>query len=346
MRAIVYESPGQRPEVREVLDPTCPPHGVVVDVRATGVCRSDWHAWQGHEPVPLPHVPGHEFAGVIAEVGSEVTGWWVGDRVTSPFVNACGDCAMCRRGEHQVCEQQTQPGFTRWGSFAERVVVDQAAVNLVGLPDAMDFTVAASLGCRFATAYRALVVHGRVFAEPDQWVVVLGCGGVGQAAVMIAVAAGARVVAVDVSPAALGLASDLGARAVINPDTVDDLARTLRDATDGGAHLTVDALGNAQLAATALRSLRGRGRHVQTGLLLGADADPPLPMGEVIDRELSIHGSHGMAAHAYPEMLARITSGQLEPTRLIGSTINLADGPDALAGLPTAATAGVTVITL
>ena len=326
-------------------DPTCPAHGVVVEVRATGVCRSDWHAWQGHEPVTLPHVPGHEFAGVIRAVGSEVADWPVGARVTSPFINACGTCVMCVRGEQQVCERQTQPGFTRWGSFAERVVVDHAVVNLVALPDAMDFTVAASLGCRFATAYRALAVHGQVYAEPEQRVVVLGCGGLGQAAVMIAVAAGASVIAVDVSAPALDLAAALGAETMINPRSVDDLAAALRAATDGGADLTVDALGNAGLAATALRSLRGRGRHVQAGLLVGPDADPPLPMAGVIARELRIHGSHGMAAHEYPEMLARIAAGELDPARLMGSTISLAQAPDALAGLPTATAAGVTMIT-
>lgn len=345
MRAVIYESPGDWPQVREVPDPACPPHGVLVEVRATGVCRSDWHAWQGHDPTPLPHVPGHEFAGVISEVGTDVCGWQVGDRVTSPFINACGECTLCARGEHQVCERQTQPGFTRWGSFAERVVVDHAAVNLVALPEGMDFTVAASLGCRFATAYRALAVHGRVFAEPDQQVVVLGCGGLGQAAVMIAVAAGAPVVAVDVTETALASASALGAHTVIDAHASDDLVAAIRSATGGGADLTVDALGNADLAATALRSLRGRGRHVQAGLLVGPDADPSLPMGEVISRELRIHGSHGMPAHEYPELLARIASGELDPARLIGQRITLAEAPAALADLPTAGQAGVTMIT-
>jgi D-arabinose 1-dehydrogenase-like Zn-dependent alcohol dehydrogenase len=130
--------------------------------RATGLCRSYWHAWMGHEPVPLPHVPGHEFAGVIDQVGADIDGWSVGDRVTAPFVYACGACAQCLAGDQQICDRQEQPGFTRWGSFAERVVVTHAQTNLVRLPDALGFAEAASLGCRFATAYRAVVVQGRL----------------------------------------------------------------------------------------------------------------------------------------------------------------------------------------
>jgi D-arabinose 1-dehydrogenase-like Zn-dependent alcohol dehydrogenase len=143
-------------------------------------------------------VPGHELAGTVAAVGGDVTGWAVGDRVTVPFVCACGSCPSCLAGQHQVCDRQTQPGFTGWGSFAELVALDHADVNLVALPDDVSAATAAALGCRFATAYRAVVHQGRVRA--GDWVAVHGCGGVGLSAVMIAVAAGARVVAVDVTP--------------------------------------------------------------------------------------------------------------------------------------------------
>ncbi|MBX9247142.1 alcohol dehydrogenase catalytic domain-containing protein, partial [Actinotalea ferrariae] len=199
MRAVVFEQFGGPLEVRDVPEPTCPPSGAVIRVEATGVCRSDWHGWQGHDDgIALPHVPGHELAGTVVEVGSEVRGWRAGDRVTVPFVCACGSCPACLDGEHQVCERQTQPGFTHHGSFAELVAVDHADVNLVRLPDGMSAVTAASLGCRFATAYRALTVHGGVRA--GQWVAVHGCGGVGLSAVMIAVALGARVAALDVRP--------------------------------------------------------------------------------------------------------------------------------------------------
>ncbi len=116
VRAVVYEAFGARMTVRDVAEPSCPAHGVVVAVAATGLCRSDWHGWQGHEPgIPLPNVPGHELAGTVVEIGADVRGWEPGARVTVPFVCACGDCAPCRRGEQQVCERQTQSGFTQPG---------------------------------------------------------------------------------------------------------------------------------------------------------------------------------------------------------------------------------------
>ncbi|HYY11786.1 MAG TPA: alcohol dehydrogenase catalytic domain-containing protein, partial [Kineosporiaceae bacterium] len=217
MRAVVLDAFGTVPQLRDVPEPACPPDGALVRVEATGLCRSDWHALAGHDPdVALPHVPGHEFAGVVAEVGRDVRGWRPGARVTAPFVNACGRCGPCRAGDHQVCEHQRQPGFTHWGSFAELVVVDRADVNLVALPPDVDAVAAAALGCRFATAFRAVVQVGRV--QPGEWVAVHGCGGVGLSAVLVAVAAGARVVAVDVRAGALDLAVAAGAEAAVRTE--------------------------------------------------------------------------------------------------------------------------------
>jgi alcohol dehydrogenase len=209
MRAVRYDAAGGEPRVIDVPAPSCPRDGVIIDVEATGVCRSDWHAWRGHEPVALPHIGGHEFAGVVTAVGPQVRSWAVGDRVTSPFVNGCGRCPWCRSGQAQVCPDQTQPGFTHPGSFAEQVAVRAADLNLVRLPAEIDPVSAAALGCRFATAFRAVTAHGRV--GEGEWVAVFGCGGVGLSAVMIAVALGARVVAVDPSAAARARAVELGA---------------------------------------------------------------------------------------------------------------------------------------
>ncbi len=117
MRAVLFRSFGSPPVVAQVSDPACPRGGALIEVRSTGLCRSDWHGWMGHDDtIELPHVPGHELAGVISEVGASVTSWRVGDRVTVPFVCACGECETCLRGDGQVCERQSQPGFTHWGS--------------------------------------------------------------------------------------------------------------------------------------------------------------------------------------------------------------------------------------
>jgi alcohol dehydrogenase len=328
VRALVFDSFGGPLEVREVPAPDPAPGGVVVQVAASGICRSDWHAWQGHDPdVVLPHVPGHELAGTVAAVGSGVTGWSPGDRVTVPFVNACGRCAQCAAGEHQVCARQTQPGFTHWGSLAQFVALDAADVNLVAVPEELDLATAAALGCRYATAFRAVVQIGRVRA--GEWVVVHGCGGVGLSAVQIAVAAGARVVAVDVSAGALDLARGLGAERTLDGGT--DVPAAVADLTGGGAHLSLDALGAAVTCSNSVRSLRPRGRHVQVGLLPPAQGRPDMPMDRVIARELQLFGSHGMAAHAYPEMLGLIAAGRLDPRRLVTRELALGDAGAALA---------------
>jgi D-arabinose 1-dehydrogenase-like Zn-dependent alcohol dehydrogenase len=338
MRAVLVEEYGALPRVTDVPEPGVAPGGVVLKVEATGLCRSDWHGWRGHDPdIRLPHVPGHELAGTIAQLGPGVEGWAVGNRVTVPFVCACGQCVQCRAGDHQVCPNQEQPGFTYWGSFAEYVAVPYAEVNLIRLPDEIGFDTAAALGCRFATAYRGITQVGRV--TPDEWVVVFGCGGVGLSAVMIAAAAGARVVAVDTNPDALSVAARFGAEQLLQAGP--DLTMTITERTSGGAHLTVDAIGSAGVVQQALRSLRPRGRHVQLGLLPGG---VQLDVSALIGRELQWLGSHGMAAHSYPELLDKVADGTLRPDELITSVIGLNDVPEALAAMDDASPTGITVI--
>ncbi len=345
MRAVVVRETGALPEVEEVPEPVCPPDGVVVAVEATGVCRSDWHGWRGHDPVALPHVPGHELAGTVARVGAAVTRWSPGDRVTVPFVCGCGRCGTCTTGDTQVCPDQTQPGFTGWGSFAERVALHAADTNLVALPDGLDAVAAAALGCRFATAYRAVTVHGRLAV--GEVLAVHGCGGVGLSAVMVGAALGAVVVAVDVSEAALTEARRLGATHVVDAAGSPDVAAAVRAVSGGGAHVSLDALGSPRTAVASVRSLRTRGRHVQVGLLLGDESTPPLPMDLVVSRELAVLGSHGMAAHEYPPMLAAVASGDLRPELLVGRVIGLEEAPAALAAMDAPATSpGLTVVDL
>jgi alcohol dehydrogenase len=343
MRAVWFDSFGATPHVRDVDEPSCPDSGVVIEVASTGLCRSDWHGWQGHDPdIPLPHVPGHEFAGTVVSAGPEVTRDLVGRRVTVPFVCACGTCSACTADEQQVCLHQTQPGFTGWGSFAEYVAIDHADVNVVELPAELDFDTAASLGCRFATAYRAVRVHAR--PSRGDVLAVHGCGGVGLSAVMIAAAAGVHVIAVDVAPEALQRAQDFGATTAIDAREVGDVAGHIRELTDGGAHASLDAFGSAVTAANSINCLRPRGRHVQVGLLAGRDADPALPIGRVLAHELEILGSHGMAAHAYPAMLGEIAGASLAPQQLVTQKIGLDDVPAALAAMGGASPLGITVI--
>lgn len=341
MRAVVIDAVRGRPEIRDVAEPTAPSGGVVVRVEATGLCRSDWHAWAGHDEIALPHVPGHELAGVVVAVGAGVRRWSTGDRVTVPFVCGCGRCEWCRSGNAQVCPDQQQPGFTHWGSFAEYVALHGADTNLVAVPEHVDLATAAALGCRFATAYRALADRARL-AE-GEWVTVLGAGGVGLSAVMIARALGGRVIAVDRNPEALALARELGAEHTLRADG-RDVPAAVAALTGGGGHVAVDAVGSEQTCADAVLSLRRRGRHVQIGLLPPVEGHPRVPMARVIGWELDLLGSHGMAAADYPAMMALIEQGALQPQKLIERTIGLDEAAALLPVFDTATVAGMTMI--
>ena len=343
MKAVIYEAFSQPPQIRTVPDPEPERDGVVVKVMATGVCRSDWHGWVGHDPdITLPHVPGHELAGVVAATGRDVKRFREGDRVTVPFVGGCGSCPQCASGNQQVCDRQFQPGFTHWGSFAELVRLDHADLNLVRLPDHIDFATAASLGCRFVTSFRAVVDQGRT--KPGEWLAVHGCGGVGLSAIMIGSALGAQIIAVDIDAEKLALARSLGAAVAIDAAATDDVAAAIREASGGGAHVSLDALGHPQTCFNSIACLRKRGRHVQVGLMAGDHAQPAVPMGRVIADELEIVGSHGIQAHRYDDILAMILAGRFAPERLIGRRIGLEESIQVLTTMDRFQENGVVVI--
>ena len=337
VKGVSFEEFGGKLEVVELPEPAAGAGDVIVKVRAVGLCRSDWHAWQGHDSdvseEKLPHVLGHEFAGEIAEVGRGVESLYVGQRVTAPFVCGCGKCFYCEGGNAQVCPDQYQPGFHGPGAFAEYVRVPRAGFNVIPLEDDVEFRDAAALGCRFATAYRALVHRDQAAVCAGEWVVVFGCGGVGLSAVTIAKSVGANVVAVDIRQEALEAATDLGADLGFEPDQLSDRFLDLNGGE--GPDVTVDALGNAEVARNAIDMLRPLGRHVQVGLLVGEDADPKIPMGRVIAKELRIIGSHGMSAASYPEMLAKVAAGNLRPAAMVGAEIGMEAIPSAMEAMGT-----------
>ena len=342
MRAALITEYGKPLIVDEVPDPEPPAGGVVLQVDATGICLSDWHAWIGHEELPsLPHVPGHEMAGVVHQVGPGVERWRPGDRVTVPFSVGCGECASCLEGNLNTCDRGFAPGFTHWGSFAELVAIEHADLNLVRLPETLSSVHAAALGCRFVTSFRAVVDRGRI--QPGEWLAVHGCGGVGLSAVMIGAALGAHVVAVDINERALALASELGAEAVVD-GTAERPSKTVMEITGGGAHVSIDAVGTKATANNSIRSLRKHGRHVQVGLMLGDEANPAIPMQRVIMHELEIHGSRGMPATDYPRVLELIASGSVDPGRLVTNTVSLGEASSILEKMAEFQGVGVSVI--
>lgn len=334
----VYEQPLV---VAEYQDPVVSATGVLLEVETSGICLSDWHSWMGHEDLPsLPHVPGHEMTGVVREVGPQVEKWHGGERVTVPFSVGCGQCSSCRAGYLNTCSSGFTPGFTHWGSFAQLVAIDYADVNLVAVPDALSSVDAAALGCRFVTAFRAVVDRGRV-GEGD-WLAIYGCGGVGLSSVMIGKAMGARVVAIDIDPASLALATELGADAAV--EGWNDPAKAVRDITAGGASVSIDAVGVTDTFLASVESVRKHGRHVQVGLLHGEHAAPALPMERVIMGEIEIMGSRGLPATDYPRVFRFINDKGIDVGRLVTGTVSLDEASEVLEHMGEFKGVGITVI--
>ena len=343
MQAAIFTKFKSPIEVTAVPDPPLAPNGAIIQVMATGICRSDWHGWMGHDSdVQLPHVPGHELAGIVLAVGKNVCNWQKGDRVTLPFCCGCGYCPQCNSGNQQICDNYFQPGFTAWGSFAEYVHIAYADVNLVRLPATMSFEAAAVLGCRFITAYRGIIAQGKL--QPGHWVAIHGCGGVGLSALMIAHAIGAQTIAIDIDDQKLAFAQSLGANITLNANTIKDIPLAIKELTKGGVSVSVDALGSSITCINSILSLRKRGKHIQIGLMTETHATPPIPMGTVIANELEIIGSHGMQAHQYPEMLDLIFAKNIPLEKMIGQRMDLASGAKALMEMNQFKNKGVMVI--
>lgn len=331
------ERPRADLELADWPEPVCEDGGVVIEVVACGVCRSDHHSWTGADPTPLPHVMGHEFAGTVIESRSGVA---VGQRITAPFILGCGACDECRAGQPTICARQYCPGFHGPGAFAERLPIRAADFNAVPLPDAVPFDIAAAMGCRVTTAWRALV--DRAGLRGGEWVAIHGCGGVGLSALLIAKALGAQVIGIDPSDAARGLAQALGADVVLDAGHLEEL----REITGGGAHVALDALGIAATFEASLRSLRKLGRQVQVGMPTGASETVLLPLLELIyARQLSIHGMRGLGAGGFAPLLQLIEAGTLDLAPLIADRICLGDVQSIFEQMDSYAVTGVHVVT-
>ncbi len=344
MKVAIFDQFNAPLNVRDAPDPDCPADGAIVGVEACGVCRSDWLAWTGADPdVRAPHVPGHEFAGVIEELGADCRQFKVGDRVTAPFILACGNCPDCLGGDATVCSHQHVLGFSAWGTFAERVPIPRADFNLVRLPEAIGFVEAAGMGCRVTTAFRGVVDRAQL--QSGEWLAIHGCGGVGLSALLIGASVGASVLAIDAKDDALELARSLGATRTLNVAGIRDVGEAVRDLTGGGAHVSIDALGVTETFHNSIRGLRKLGRHVQIGFPVGRHAEPSLPLLELVySRQISIMGTRGIAASRFPALIEMITNGRLSLSRLVTKTISLEDAGAALAGMDRYMGTGITVI--
>jgi alcohol dehydrogenase len=294
----------------------------------------------GHDPdIRLPHVPGHELAGTIVEVGQGVRKWKAGQRVTVPFVGGCGSCRYCREGNPQVCDKQFQPGFTAWGSFAEYVAIGYADQNLVEIPSELDFVSAASLGCRFVTAYRAVADLAAI--QPGQWLAIYGCGGVGLSAIQIGRALGARIIAVDINDEKCSFAKSLGADHAINASALPAV-QMVRELSKGGVEVSMDALGHPETCRNSILSLRKGGKHLQVGLMPSGGTS--IPMDRVIAHELHLMGSHGIQAQRYDKVFELVKCGGINLDKLISSREPLESVPLLLPELNNTSAAGIRII--
>ncbi|ADJ15315.1 zinc-dependent alcohol dehydrogenase family protein [Halalkalicoccus jeotgali] len=347
MQAVVLESHGDPLALRDVPEPDLEPDGVIVDVEACGICRSDWHAWKGHgewvdDVPPEGQILGHEPAGTVLEVGDRIETLEEGDRVAVPFSLGDGTCSRCRNGHGNVCPNGTALGFepAGQGAFADRIAVPHADYNLTTLPEGVSASAAAALGCRYMTAYHGLA-H-RADLAPGDWVAVHGCGGVGLSAVQIANALGARVLAVDVRSAPLEKATELGAHETVHGG--GDVPGKIRELTGGGAAISIDALGISETCRNSVACLASLGQHLQLGLTTDAErGEVSLPTDSMVGREIDFLGSRGMPPTRYDELLGFVESGAIDPGALVSHKVPLAEVPERIAAMDEFSAVGIEV---
>jgi alcohol dehydrogenase len=350
MRAAVLREYGEGPSIEQVDRPAIGPRDALVAVEACGICRSDWHAWQGHgdwadDRVAPGQVLGHEPAGRIVEVGEHITELQAGDRVAVPFCLGDGTCRYCRSGHGNVCPDGLALGFEReaGGALAEYVRLPWAEFNAIRLPSSVEFREAAALGCRFMTAFHGLA-H-RVDPDPGAWVVVVGCSGVGLSAVQVADALGLRVIAADVEERKLERASALGATETVDAGD-EDVPEAVASVTGDGAAVSVDAVGRAETCRAAVDALRPTGTHLQLGLTTDAERGAiPLPTDRLTMAAQSFVGSRGMPPSRADELVGLVESGAVDPGALVGRAVPLSQVPDRLAAMTDYDTEGVEVVT-
>ena len=340
MKAAVLRNFRANLSIEDIPDPRCPKDGVVLEVMACGVCRSDFHGWSGEHPkVKIGDVLGHEYCGTVVEAGRDAH-YKVGDRLIAPFILGCGKCISCQKGASNTCDSQLTPGFGMPGAYAEYIAVPFDH-NLVVLPDSIKPTLASGLGCRVTTAWHALTDRANVRA--GEWVAVHGTGGIGLSVLLLAKMLGARVAVVDVVQEKLDLAKSLGADICINA-AEQNVVEFIMDQTSGGAHVSIEALGIAQTTNASVECLRTSGRHVQIGMPAG-DGMMNINLRAVYAKQLSFFGSRGMPSWKYPSLLEMIDQGKVNLDPLVSREVSLSAASAELKLMEVGAPPGTAVIT-
>lgn len=313
MRVLQITAPGAPLAEAETPDPTAGPGEVVVRIEAAGICRSDVHYRSGTRPVPsLPLVPGHEIAGTIVAVSSDVADRSPGERVCLHYLVTCGGCEFCRRGAEQFCTTGQMLGLDRQGGYAEMIAVPARNTHLV--PERVGTRAAAVMMCSTATSLHALR-RGRVTAGTS--VALLGAGGLGMSAIQLAKVLGAGpIYAVDIDPTRLATAEALGAIPIDGDgDAVTEIVAL------GGVDVAVELVGSADLMRDAVAMLRPQGRAVAVGIThreFGLD-----PYRDLVRREAEILGTADHLPSEIDEILGWAATGLIDVDRLVTATIPL-----------------------
>ena len=326
MRALVLEQFNGPFVSKDVPTPTIAPHEALVRVRNVGVCGTDVKIRADRMGLGvIPLIMGHEIAGEVAEVGSDVRGFAPGDRVVVNFYITCGRCQFCRVGRDTLCAEVRQHGFSIDGGFAE--YVKTPGVNLCKVPDHVSLEAACILGDAVATSYHAITRRAQV--RPGTTLALIGVGGVGLHALQMARLAGGWVIAVDVNDARLELARSLGADAVVDARR-GPFHEAVRKLTGGqGVDVVLELVANAQTLPSSYQSVKRAGRLVFVGYTPGL----PLPVmpHELVRNELEIVGSRANSKQELAETMELVAQGRIKP--IVDRVIPLADIEDAFTAL-------------
>ena len=320
MKAAVFVSPEKPLEMQDVPKPEVGPDDVLVKVAACGVCHTDLHYIDHGVPTVKkpPMILGHEPSGTIAEAGANVKGWKEGDRVLLPAVLTCGTCEFCRRGRENICKSMVMFGNMVDGAYAEYVLAP--AKDIFALPDELPLEESCIIADAISTPYHAVVNRGNVRAGDD--VVVIGCGGVGMSAVQVAAAVGGSVIAVDILPEKLEMARKFGAAEVINAKEVENLGKTVKKMTGGGADVAIEVIGNPATQRQAFDCLKKGGRLVVVGY---THKDLALNAGKIMFFEMEVVGSLGCRPVDYPKIIKMARLGQIHVADLVTQKFSLED---------------------
>ena len=327
MRAMAVTAYDRPLELLQVTRPAAAPGHALIEVITCGLCFSDVKTARGRMPyspdLPLPHVVGHEICGRVVEV-SGPSRFKPGQRVVVYHLWGCHRCASCRRGEEHLCTDPTAwMGFTQPGGFQEYVSVP--VENLLPIPDSIPDRLAPALTCAMGTAYRAVVV--RAALRPGEQAVVLGLGGVGIHAALIAQALGAQTLGIEISEAKVAAARDAG---LVRGTTSDRAAEEVREATDGeGVDLVVETTGLPALVEVARALLRPGGRVVcvgyHVGELISASSD------RLVLLEQSILGSRYASRSDMEHVIRMVADGLVRP--VVDDVLDLSQANEAIARL-------------